>query len=135
MPNLRLLPVRPVVALVVSTLATGCFGRRAASTTSPTRAASYGPVTVVAENRGTYEAVVYAVRGSFRQRVGSVPSLTTVRLPVPVSFTREPGPFSLLVVQIGGSARYATDSFVGQPDLLVRLTLAPRLTASTFALQ
>jgi hypothetical protein len=99
------------------------------------RPASYGPVTVVAENRGTYDAVVYAVRGTFRQRVGNVPSLSTVQLQVPASFTREPAPFALLVTRIAGPDRYTTDAFVGRPELQVRLTLAPRLGASSYALQ
>jgi hypothetical protein len=126
-----------VAAVCVAALAAACRSRaRGAQPASPApRTDLYGPVTVIAENRGTYEAVVFAVRGTFRQRVGAVPSLSTVRLAVPASFTREPAPFALLVTQLGGPARYTTDTFVGQPDLQVRLTLAPRLTASTYALQ
>jgi hypothetical protein len=119
-------------------VAAACAGRRTKTAGSPSgdaRPVAYGPVTVVAENRGTYEAVVYAVRGTFRQRVGNVPSLSTVQLQVPSSFTREPAPFALLVTRIGGSDRYTTDTFIGQADLQVRLILAPRLTASSYALQ
>jgi hypothetical protein len=67
--------------------------------------------------------------------VGNVPSLSTVQLQVPASFTREPAPFALLVTRIAGRTATRRTRSSGGRRLQVRLTLAPRLGASSYALQ
>lgn len=85
------------------------------------------------DNRGTRDIVVYAVRGTIRRRLGSVPGLSRASLTVPDTFTSDLGGFALLAVAIASRESYTSDQVAPQPGLRLLLTLEPQLATSALA--
>lgn len=128
-----------LLAVLVAVLA-GCARRRhpeAAGTAAARDAAlePVGPIAVLVENRGVVDVVVYAVRGSVRQRLGNVPGTTRMALQVPAAFTLERMPFALFVAQLAGSETYASESVAPMPGMQLQLTVQPRLVTSSLIVQ
>ena len=89
-----------------------------------------GPVPVSADNRSQYSVTVYAVRGSLRQRIGEVSSLSKAEMVIPESFTNDHGGVSLQVLQVGGPARFVSDRVDLQREQRVVLTIQTRIANS-----
>lgn len=77
--------------------------------------------------------VVYAVRGSIRRRLGSVPGLGRASLTVPDTFTADLGGFTLVATAIASRESYTSDSVLPQARIRLVLTLEPRLASSALA--
>jgi hypothetical protein len=104
-----------------------CAGRRPSTGTPPLE-----PTLVTVRNDNWLDAVVYAVRGASRVRLGTVSGLSTVTLKAPTSYAPD-GTFQLLVDPIGSSTVYMTDGFVVSPGQRVELSIAPSLRMSSVA--
>jgi hypothetical protein len=126
-----------LTALCLAALAGGCAGRRRRTQDSVSASTSVviGPIPLRVVNRSTSEVVVYAVRGSYRQRLGIASGLSTANLVVPASVTADRGTFVLAANQIGGSSRYVSDPVAPQRDIQLVLALAPRLEASSVSVE
>jgi hypothetical protein len=88
---------------------------------------------VVVRNGNWLDAVVYAVRGATRVRLGSVTGLNTATFRIPSNISPD-GTFQLLVDPIGSSTVYMSDDFVVTPGQRVELSIAPALAMSTVAI-
>jgi hypothetical protein len=104
-----------------------CARRPASAGTSP-----LGPTLVTVRNDNWLDAVVYAVRGASRVRLGTVSGLSVATLKAPSSYAPD-GTFQLLVDPIGSSTVYMTDGFVVSPGQRVELSIAPSLRMSSVA--
>ena len=87
-------------------------------------------VTVVNDN--WLDAVVYAVRGSARVRLGVVGGLGTTNLRIPATLITD-GTFRMLVDPIGSTRTYTSDSIVVTPGQRIELTVSSNLSMSSFA--
>jgi hypothetical protein len=103
-----------------------CAGRHT-SKTSPSE-----ETVVVVRNGNWLDAVVYAVRGATRIRLGSVTGLNTTTFKFPTNYSPD-GTFQLLVDPIGSSTVYMSNDFVVTPGQHVELSIAPALSMSTVA--
>lgn len=77
--------------------------------------------------------MVYVVRGSTRQRIGSIPPVSNATLIIPASYTDDRAGFSLAAYHLAGNGAYTSDRVVPQPGDRLVLTLQTRLAASTLA--
>lgn len=125
---------------VVIAAAAGCAHSRPAGAPVSTpgaadsaTAARVGPIPVSVENRSTRDVVVYAVRGSIRRRLGSVPGLSRASLTVPDTFTGDRGGFTLVATAISSRESYVSDAVLPQASIRLVLTLEPRLASSALA--
>lgn len=105
-----------------------CAGRPPAATGVSLAA----PTLVTVRNDNWLDAVVYAVRGASRVRLGTVAGLSSATLKAPSSYAPD-GTFQLLVDPIGSSSVYMTDGFVVSPGQRVELSIAPSLRMSSVA--
>lgn len=128
------LTVAVLCALTFGTI--GCarssHGQPASTSARP---AIGGPIPLRVVNRGPSDAVVHAVRGSFRQRLGLIRGLATTELIVPTSITADRGTFVLVVNQVGGPEQYVSDAVAPQPDIRLVLLLNARFASSTLSVE
>ena len=125
-------------AVVVMAAAAGCAHARpvhapAAASADSSTVARVGPIPVSVENRSTRDVVVYAVRGSIRRRLGSVPGLSRASLTVPDTFTADLGGFTLVATAVASRESYTSESVSPQASIRLVLTLEPRLASSALA--
>lgn len=127
-------------AVAAITTAASCAHSGAGSAPAPpqaradsTAAVRVGPIPVAVENRSTRDVVIYAVRGTLRRRLGSVPGLSRAALTVPDTFTSDFGGFSLAATAIASGESYTSDPVAPQPGLRLVLTLEVRLASSALA--
>lgn len=131
-----LAPLAFAVAIAALALAPACARARRQTTPSDNRATvSTAPVPLAVDNRSTRDVVIFAERGSLRQRVGNVPGLSRANLRVPAAFTVDVGGFALVVTPIGGGEGYRSDPVVVQPGERLVLSLQPRLPASALRIE
>lgn len=97
-----------------------------------TGASPLQPTLVTVRNDNWLDAVVYAVRGASRVRLGTVSGLSTTTLKAPTSYAPD-GTFQLLVDPIGSTTVFMTDGFVVSPGQRVELSIAPSLRMSSVA--
>jgi hypothetical protein len=117
-----------MVLLAVSlTDIAACAGRSPSTAASPLQ-----PTLVTVRNDNWLDAVVYAMRGASRVRLGTVAGLSTATLKAPSNYAPD-GTFQLLVDPIGSNTVYMTDGFVVSPGQRVELSIAPSLRMSSVA--
>ena len=102
-----------------------CAGRHTAKSSSQ-------DTVVVVRNGNWLDAVVYAVRGATRIRLGSVTGLNTATFRMPTNYSPD-GTFQLMVDPIGSSTVYMSNDFVVAPGQHVELSIAPALSMSSVA--
>ena len=115
-----------MMALLTGTGACATGGSRPNASRLPS---SYA-VTVVNDN--WLDAVVYAVRGSARVRLGVVGGLGTTNLRIPATLITD-GTVRMLVDPIGSTRTYTSDSIVVTPGQRIELTVSSNLSMSSFA--
>ena len=116
-----------VLQAVSLTVIAACAGRSPSTAASPLQ-----PTLVSVRNDNWLDAVVYAVRGASRVRLGTVAGLSTATLKAPSSYAPD-GTFQLLVDPIGSNTVFMTDGFVVSPGQRVELSIAPSLRMSSVA--
>lgn len=97
--------------------------------------AAVAPVAVEIENRSSLDAIVYAVRGSIRQRLGTVPPVSRITAVIPASFIDDRGGVALYAYHLAGNTSFTSDRVVPQPGDRLVLTLQTRLSSSTLSIQ
>lgn len=114
--TLRLSPTRSsggLALLSAAALSAGC-ARRAPSpapspAATPARATVAAPVPLVVENHNRANVVLYAYRGSLRQRLGTVTAGATQQFVIPAHVAGDAGGFVLVADPIGGDPPGRTD--------------------------
>lgn len=134
-------PARFAAAIGVAALAsTACAHARPGGATPPATAAgdsakaltaAVGPIPVEIDNRSSLDAVVYAVRGSIRQRLGTVAAVSRLSAVLPSSLTDDRGGVAFQAHHLAGNRSFTTDRIVPQPGERLVLTLQTRLDQST----
>ena len=104
-----------------------CAGRPPSTGASPLEA-----TVVTVRNDNWLDAVVYAVRGASRVRLGTVAGLSSATLKAPSSYAPD-GTFQLLVDPIGSNTVFMTDGFAVSPGQRVELSIAPSIRMSSVA--
>ena len=89
-------------------------------------------IAVTVTNDNWLDVVVYAVRGSMRVRIGEVTGNATSQLKIPVSVVVA-NQVQLMVDPIGSTEHYLTDLINVDADQRVRLTVAPAVQMSSYA--
>ena len=129
----RLAPLAALAGLVVLA---ACVKRPPTGGTSSSAAdsAAAAPVTLTVQSHHRANVVVYAVRGTLRQRLGTVTAASTARLTLPPNVVRDAGGFVLLAEPIGGDTSGRTDVLHVFPGQRLVWTLESRLTQSAIAI-
>lgn len=94
-----------------------------------------GPVEVRIENRGTFEVVVYAVRGSIRRRLATVSPVSTAVAVVPSTFTDDRGGVQFYARPLAGNSSFTSDNVYPRTGDRLVLTLQSRIIESTLVVQ
>jgi hypothetical protein len=74
---------------------------------------------------------VYVVRGTLRQRLGTVTSLTTSRFPLPAHIMASPDPVRLLADPIGVAQQYMSPPLLVSPGQFVEWRLENNVNLSS----
>jgi hypothetical protein len=94
-----------------------------------------GPIRLSVDNRSPFHVMIYATRGSLRQRIGSMAGTSQSEFVIPDTFTNDRGGLALQVLQLAGPQTYVSDSFTPQRGARVLVTVHPRLTSSTLVIE
>jgi len=95
--------------------------------------ASVAPVWLTVQNHHRANVVLYAVRGTLRQRLGTVTAAATQRFALPPNTVADAGGFVLVGEPLGGDAPARTEVLHVFPGQRVVWTLESRLAQSTVA--
>ncbi len=110
-------------------------GARAVVDTTTAHAVALGPIVVDVENLSSYDVIVYALRGSLRQRIGSVAGISRTTVTVPATFTSDLGAFSISAVRLAGNESYISDPIGPQPGIRLRLVIQARIVNSALSIE
>ncbi len=94
-----------------------------------------GRIVVRIENRSSFDVTIYAVRGSLRQRIGSVAGVSRTSVTVPATFTSDLGAFSIAVTRIAGNETFVSDPVTPQPGIRLLLTIQSRIVNSALSVE
>lgn len=119
----------PLLALLP--LLGGCAHRTAADSASPDRGSL--EVQLEVENHNWSDIVIYLVRGTQAERLGTVTSLSRVNLVFPYRKLGNGTTVRLRAYPIGGRAAFTSESLLVQPGQTIRWTLENDLDRSFLA--
>lgn len=116
------------IGLVV--LATvGCFKKK------PAGEPVFQPVTLEVVNNNWQDIVIYAIVGSTRQRLGSVPAIKQATLELPSGLIPLPGSVQLLLDPLGSRAAFRTGNISVGLGQQIRLVVENQLSLSNWTVQ
>lgn len=135
--SIRLRWRRSVLTLFVAVAAGACAA--GATRTAPAdlgdESPGIGPIVLAADNRNASPVTIYAVRGTIRQRIGSVAGGSQAELLIPSSLTNDRAGVMVQVVPLAGSERYLSELLTPAKGDRVALTIQPRLSTSSVAIR
>jgi hypothetical protein len=99
----------------------GCAGRSVEDSSRPD-----GQAMLQVENQSFSDAVIYAVSGGQRIRLGLATGNTTKSFPLPSYLVRSGGTLRFLADPIGGNRTPVSEEMNVQPGDLVSLTIPPQ---------
>jgi hypothetical protein len=108
----------------------GCFGRKK-SQGEPV----YQAVTLEVVNNNWQDIVIYAIVGSSRQRLGSVPAVKHATLELPSGLIPLPGSVQLLLDPLGSRATYRTGMISIGLGQQIRLVVENQLSLTNWTVQ
>ena len=117
--------------LIVGTT-TSCFLKKK-QTNDPD--AVWQPVTVAVTNHNWQEIVVYAIVGSSRQRLGTVPAVKHATFQLPTGLMAFPGTVNLLLDPIGSRSTFRTGAIAVGSGQQIRLTVENQITLTNWTVQ
>jgi hypothetical protein len=124
---------RRIVSLVLVVAATtSCFLKKKQTNEETT---VWEPVTVAVTNHNWQEIVVYAIVGSSRQRLGTVPAVKQATFQLPTGLMAFPGTVNLLLDPIGSRSTFRTGAIAVGSGQQIRLTVENQLTLSNWTVQ
>jgi hypothetical protein len=120
---------RRIVAVVAAWLAVGaCASPRAGADGRESSATE--PVTVQVSNNNWLDIVIYAAQGGNRTRLGSVPTGSTVDLPLPTPFVSRSG-IQLIAAPIGARVSFTSEQLTVLPGQTVEFRIENHLAISS----
>ena len=90
------------------------------------------PIPLDVTNENYLDVDIFVVRGTSRQRLGTVGGNGSATLSIPANLIVH-GEFQLMADPIGSKDVYVSDRIAVGPDQIVELTVAPRMRMSSFA--